>query len=53
MNTSNCGWFCIRFLLLRLNNISFKDATPFKKNIKDNEDNIEDLKEHYEEFGFI
>lgn len=40
VTSNNCGWFCIRFLLMRYQNIPFKEATNYKW-IKENEDNIE------------
>ena len=52
ISSNNCGWFCIKFLLERLNGISFKDATKYKK-ISKNEDNITEIKKHYNKYGFI
>ena len=48
----NCGWFSIKFLLQRFNNIPFKIATSYDK-IKKNEKNIEELKKKYNKFGYI
>ena len=54
INTQNCGWFAIRFLLLIYNDFNFKDATEYKNyNIKQNEQDIERLKNNYVEFGYI
>ena len=52
IKTSNCGWFSIYFLIMRFNNYSFKDITKYK-NIKRDEQNIEELKDKYDKFGFI
>ena len=51
-NSSNCGWYAIRFLIMRYQNISFKKAT-FYKGIDNNENNIESLKNSYNKFGYI
>ena len=54
INTQNCGWFVIRFLLLIYNDFDFKDATEYKNyNIKKNEEDIERIKNNYIEFGYI
>ena len=54
INTQNCGWFAIRFLLLIYNDFNFKDATEYKHyNIKQNEEDVERIKNNYIEFGFI
>ena len=50
--SSNCGWYAIRFLIMRYQNISFKKAT-FYKGIDNNENNIESLKNSYNKFGYI
>ena len=52
IKTSNCGWFSMYFLIMRFNNYSFKDITKYK-NIKKDEQNIEELKDKYDKFGFI
>lgn len=52
ITSSNCGWFSIKFLLERLNGISFKDATKYKK-ISNNEQDITEIKKHYNKYGFI
>lgn len=52
VTSSNCGWFCIRFLLMRYQNISFKIATGYK-GIKENELNVNNLKKSYLKFGYI
>lgn len=52
VRTSNCGWFSMYFLIMRYNNYTFKYITKFK-NIKQEEKNIEDLKNKYDQFGFI
>lgn len=52
VTSSNCGWFCIRFLLMRYQNITFKKATGYKS-IKENEKNINNLKNSYFKFGYI
>lgn len=52
VRTSNCGWFAMYFLIMRYNNYTFKYITKFK-NIKQEEKNIEDLKNKYDQFGFI
>jgi hypothetical protein len=52
IKTSNCGWFCIYFLIMRFNNYSFKDITKYK-NVKRDEKKIEELKDKYDKFGFI
>jgi hypothetical protein len=48
----NCGWFAIRFLIQRFNNIPFINATSYKK-ITKNEKDIEKLKNNYKTFGYI
>ena len=52
INTSTCGWFCIRFMLMRIQNISYKKATGYK-GIEENETNIKCLKNSYNKFGYI
>jgi hypothetical protein len=52
LTSSNCGWFSIRFLLYRFNNINFKEATQYKK-IKENENEINEMKKNYNKYGFI
>lgn len=52
-NSANCGWFCIRFLLMRIQNINFKKATSYFKGIKNNENNINNLKKTYIKFGYV
>ena len=51
-NTANCGWFCMRFLMERANDISFKNATDYPKHIKDNEKDIKNMKKLVG-FGYI
>lgn len=50
--SDSCGWFCIKFLLQRYNKIPFHMATSFNK-IKQNEQDISELKTKYNKFGFI
>ena len=50
--SSNCGWFCMNFLLKRLNNISFIDATKYKP-VSENEHDIDEIKNKYNYFGYI
>ena len=50
--TSNCGWFSMYFLIMRYNNYTFKYITKFKDTNKD-EQNIEQLKDKYDKFGFL
>ena len=38
-DSSNCGWFCIRFLIDRFRNKSFSSATGYDDKIKINEAN--------------
>ena len=52
INSSNCGWFTMYFLIMRYNNYTFKYITKFK-DIDKQEDNIEELKDKYDKFGFI
>jgi len=52
IKTSNCGWFSMYFLIMRYNNYTFKYITKFK-NIKQDELNIEQLKDKYDKFGFL
>lgn len=52
LSSINCGWFSLKFLLERINNITFKDATKYKK-ISNNENDIKELKQQYNKFGFI
>ena len=52
INSSNCGWFSMYFLIMRYNNYTFKYITKFK-DINKQEDNIEELKDKYDYFGFI
>lgn len=51
-SSSLCAWYCIKFILSRFNNIWFIRATKYHK-IKDNEENIKKMKNHYNKFGFI
>ena len=51
-NNFLCGYFAIKFLIERLNNISFKEATKYKT-IKENENDIEEFKDFYKKFKFI
>ena len=52
VNSSNCGWFAMYFLIMRYNGYEFKYITKFS-NVKQEEKNIEDLKLKYDKFGFI
>lgn len=52
IKSSNCGWFSMYFLIMRFNNYSFKYITKFK-DIKKDEQNIENLKDKYDKFGFL
>ena len=52
VKTSNCGWFSMYFLIMRYNNYTFKYITKFKS-IKQEEQNIEQLKDKYDKFGFL
>ena len=52
VSSNTCGWFSIKFLLERMNGITFKDATKYKK-ISNNENDIKELKQQYNKFGFI
>ena len=52
IKTSNCGWFSMYFLIMRFNNYTFKYITKFKS-IKQEELNIEQLKDKYDKFGFL
>jgi hypothetical protein len=52
IKTSNCGWFTMYFLIMRYNNYTFKYITKFKDTNKD-EQNIEQLKDKYDNFGFL
>jgi len=52
VKTSNCGWFAMYFLIMRYNNYTFKYITKFKS-IKQEEQNIEQLKDKYDKFGFL
>lgn len=52
ISSNTCGWFSIKFLLERMNNITFKEATKYKK-INNNEKDIKELKQQYNKFGFI
>lgn len=52
VNSANCGWFSIKFLLSRFADIPFKQATNYKK-ISDSEKDITEIKKHYNKFGFI
>lgn len=51
-NSWNCGWFCIKFLIQRFNNIPWEHATSYRK-ITKNEKDIEKLKNNYKTFGYI
>lgn len=51
-HSSTCGWFCIRFILMMNQDLPFKIATGFD-NIKENEKDVENLKERYQKFGYI
>ena len=50
LNSSLCGYYSIAFLLKRLNNIPFSEATNYKSL---NETNMKELKKKYEKFKFI
>jgi hypothetical protein len=50
--TANCGYFCMRFLMERNDDISFKDATDYPKSIHENEKDIKNMKKNIG-FGFI
>jgi len=52
IKTSNCGWFSMYYLIMRYNNYTFKYITKFKS-VKQEEQNIEQLKDKYDKFGFI
>ena len=52
ISSSNCGWYCIKFILERINDISFKEATKYKK-IGQNEQDIKEIKKNYNKYGFI
>lgn len=52
ISSSNCGWYCIKFILERINDISFKEATKYKK-IGQNEQDIKQIKKNYNKYGFI
>jgi len=52
INSSNCGWFCLRFLLERTHAIPWKISTKYKK-ISKNEKDISEIKKHYNKYGFI
>ena len=51
--TSTCGLHSILFLIKRIYNISFKDATNYNKTIKETEEDANKLKEFYEHFKLI
>lgn len=52
INSSNCGWFSMYFLIMRFNNYTFKYITKFN-DVKEDEKHIELLKDKYDKFGFI
>lgn len=52
LSSVNCGWFSLKFIIERMNNITFKEATKYKK-INNNENDIKELKQQYNKFGFI
>lgn len=52
INSSNCSWFSMYFLIMRYNNYTFKYITKFKDTNKE-EQNIELLKDKYDKFGFL
>jgi hypothetical protein len=52
IKTSNCGWFSMYYLIMRYNNYTFKYITKFKS-VKQEEQNIEQLKDKYDKFGFL
>lgn len=52
-DTSTCGLHSILFLIKRIYNISFKDATNYNKTIKETEEDVNKLKEFYEHFKLI
>jgi hypothetical protein len=52
IKTSNCGWFSMYFLIMRYNHYTFKYITKFKS-VKQEEQNIEQLKDKYDKFGFL
>lgn len=51
-NSSNCGWFAMRFLIMRYNHLPFSEATGFK-GIQKNEHNIRNMQNNFEEWGYI
>ncbi|KAM9963274.1 hypothetical protein ACTFIW_006500 [Dictyostelium discoideum] len=51
VNSSNCGYFCIKFLLNRFSGIPFKECTPLQS--KKSEKEIEEMKKEFKEFGYI
>lgn len=52
VNTANCGWFCIRFLIDRSRGKPFPEASGFSEVAK-NEKNIEKFKSKFPEFNYI
>lgn len=52
VNTANCGWFCIRFLIDRSRGKPFPEASGFSEVVK-NEKNIEKFKSKFPEFNYI
>ncbi len=53
VNSSNCGWYCMRFLIARnLWNVPFDRITGFRGESQ-HEDNIQCMKDNYEMFGYI
>ena len=51
-NSILCGYFASKFLIERLNGLTFKEATKYKT-IKENDKDIKDFKNFYKKFKFV
>jgi hypothetical protein len=52
VNSDNCGWFAIKFLVDRYKGIQFKESSGFSETMKAEED-IKQFKKKFKEFDFI
>ena len=54
---TNCGWYCINFILKRTSGHTFIEATKFNNNnnnnISSNEKDIDELRKKYIKFNYI
>lgn len=51
-DTSNCGWFCVKFLMDRYRGIPFRECTGYDDHVK-GEKGIEAFKNKFKKFDYI